>query len=130
MQGFMTISTKEHGAKMSKTIIKNIYALANQLDQAGLFRAAAHMDAAADLIILAEQEVKKSIHVTFKREKGMVVCELTVHEMENPNAMGPAIRFVGQNVKAARSAAASKIEELKKEHSAGVVESFEGGLEP
>lgn len=115
---------------MNKTIIKNIYALANQLDQAGLFRAAAHMDAAANLIILAEQEAKKSIHVTFKREKGMVVCELTVHELENPNAMGPAIRFVGKNVRAARSAAASKIEELKKEHNAGVVEAFEDGLEP
>lgn len=115
---------------MNKTIIKNIYALANQLDQAGMFRAAAHMDAAANLLILAEQEVKKSVHVTFKKEKGMVVCELTVHELENPNAMGPAIRFIGQNVKAARSAAASKIEELKKEHDAGVVEAFEDGLEP
>lgn len=114
---------------MSKTIIKSIYELADKLDQVGLFRAAAHMDAAADLIILAEQQVKKSIHVTFKPEKGMVVCELAVHELENPNAMGPAIKFVGKNVKAARSAAAGKIEELKREHDAGVVESFEGGLE-
>lgn len=126
----MEFCPKEHGAKVNKTIIKNIYALANQLDQAGMFRAAAHMDAAANLLILAEQEVKKSVHVTFKKEKGMVVCELTVHELENPNAMGPAIRFIGQNVKAARSAAASKIEELKKEHDAGVVEAFEDGLEP
>ena len=125
----MTISVKEHGVKVNKTIIKNIYALANQLDQAGMFRAAAHMDAAANLLILAEQEVKKSVHVTFKREKGMVACEITVHELENPNPMGPAIRFIGKNVKAARSAAASKIEELKREHGAGVVESFEGGLE-
>lgn len=115
---------------MSRTIIKSIYKLADELDRAGLFRAAAHMDAAADLIILAEQQAKKSIHVTFKPEKGMVVCELTVHELENPNAMGPAIKFVGKNVKAARSAAAGKIEELKREHDAGVVESFEGGLEP
>lgn len=126
----MRMLAKEHGAKVSRTIIKSIYELANKLDQAGLFRAAAHMDAAADLIILAEQQTGKSIHVTFKPEKGMVVCELTVHELENPNAMGPAIRFMGKNVKAARSAAASKIEELKKEHNAGVVESFEGGLEP
>ena len=126
----MRMLAKEHGAKVSKTIIKNIYELANKLDQAGLFRAAAHMDAAADLIILAEQQAGKSIHVTFKPEKGMVVCELTVHELENPNAMGQAIRFTGKNVKAARSAAASKILELKEEHGAGVVETFEGGLEP
>jgi hypothetical protein len=116
---------------MSAKILETIYRIANQLDEAGLAKAAAYLDTAADLIIIAQEGQKKSIHVAFSPEKNGVKCSITVHELENPNAMMPPVVFVGKNVDAARLAASKKINELKATYGvASTVEMFQGGLEP
>jgi hypothetical protein len=116
---------------MSAKTLEALYRIANQLDAAGLQKAAAYLDTAADLIIIAQEGQKKSIHVEFSPGKTGVTCSVAVHEMENPNPIGPPAVFTGKNVAAARLAASSKINELKAAHGvSSAVEVFHGGLEP
>lgn len=109
---------------MNRKTLERLCAIANELDSAGLFKAASLLDRAADLIILA-QDSKKAIHATFSKEGGKVVCKITLHELENPNPIGEPLVFSGHTVDAARKAAASALGALKTEHGVSqVVEQF------